>query len=194
MKQSHPDELALAAAIRTKPRERSALLPYADWLDKHDHLDRAAYLRMLADLPLTLIDGDTKRDEVRSWVTQRIALRTMRAKLEPDWLAAIHDTGFVGEVVVSRGQVFTMSLVHFGIVIYQTRATVIVAPLEKRKLKNEGSSWAVRPMLPDQSSLQQLIAHREGVRCRINDSGFSNNRKQYAYSFWDGQDVWEYDD
>lgn len=46
MKQMHPEELALLAAIRAEPQDNTPRLVYADWLDEHDQPARAEFIRI----------------------------------------------------------------------------------------------------------------------------------------------------
>src|SRR5438552_3681095 len=44
--QAHPEAVALYRAILAHPDEDTPRLVYADWLDEHDDLDRAEFIRV----------------------------------------------------------------------------------------------------------------------------------------------------
>jgi uncharacterized protein (TIGR02996 family) len=80
---SHPaftdDDKAFIRAIMTNPAELTAWLVYADWLDEHDQLERAEFLRLMAR------HGQLRNTDPE-WTEVVIRLRELRDVLDQDWV------------------------------------------------------------------------------------------------------------
>ena len=191
-RQFPPEEVAFHKVIQRNPNDTTAKLIYADWLEEHDRSEQAGFLRFAVTVPNVLVDSETEAEQERLMreLERRARLRQMRSTLPSAWLKAISDTGLVGEIVVYVTS-FYGNRAHFGVISKETANTVLVATLGVRRVGGDIQEPHLRPLLPTEAQLAQIVSARVGLRARKGDKVFSNSRRFRWFHFWDGKTVYE---
>jgi uncharacterized protein (TIGR02996 family) len=102
------DETAFLRVIADAPADNTARLVYADWLDEHDNLAQAAFLRAecaWAALPPAELRCDWGRElppEAERYPPALRELTTLAEPLRSDWFAAVSRIGWETQALADR--------------------------------------------------------------------------------------------